>query len=221
MAIEHVAIGTRVTTSDGASIGRVTRFVIDTESGRLSYVAFHHRPLGTERLIDTELITKSTATEITLSIDSEAAKQLSPVVTNELVQTRGPQTIPVSSGGMVDIAGTGNHWFRYDDDSVFETVPFGTIVTETVSTIPEGSLVIGKETHVFTSDEFDVGHVDTLSLDGQLRVTGFVMTAGHLYRHHVQIPRSWVAGVTDKRIRLSKGLDESMDALPEYDVWPV
>jgi hypothetical protein len=47
-----------------------------------------------------------------------------------------------------------------------------------------------------------------------------VMTAGHLYKHHVRLPVSSVAALTHEPVVLTKGLNEVTDAIDEADVQP-
>jgi hypothetical protein len=226
MAIESVAIDSHVWAREGKPVGRVTRFVVAPATGHLDALVVDRGPLSTERLVDVALVDRSAHDEVFLTVDDDEAGRLPPFVKREVAQVRESPLPPEQSVTFDSVAGFA--WDPYEgegvadprDDSLFETVPTGTVVTDTISSVPEDSVVLTHHTKVVSADGFTAGHLQGLELDDQQRVAGVVMTSGHLYKHHVRVPMTSVADLTHDRIKLTQGLDEAMDTVNEADIQP-
>jgi len=223
MAIESVTIGSHVWSRDGQPIGRVTRFVVDPAAWRLDSLVVDHGPLSTERIADAGLIDRSAHDEVFLSVGDDAAARLPPFAKREMAQVSGPLMPSVHNSDVVWDPYEGDGVVQFQEvtgDSLYEMAPTGTVITDTISSIPESSVVIDKRTAVVSADGFTAGHLHGLVLDGPQRVTGIVMTSGHLYKHHVRVPLSEAAEMSHNRILLTMGFDEATDAVNEADIQP-
>jgi hypothetical protein len=176
--------------------------------------------------VDLAQVDRSAHDEVFLTVDDDAAGRLPPFVKREVAQVRDS---PLPTGqsvtfdpvaGFVRVPDEGEGVAEPGSDSLFETAPTGTVITDTVSSVPEGSVVLSGHTKVVSADGFTAGHLHALELDDRQRVVGVVMTSGHLYKHQVRVPMTSVAGLTHDHIRLTKGLDEAMDAVNEADIQP-
>jgi uncharacterized protein YrrD len=58
------------------------------------------------------------------------------------------------------------------------------------------------------------------SLAERNRIVGFVVTSGLVFKHHVRLPVSSVAKLSQDRVVLTQGLDELTDSVDEADVRP-
>jgi uncharacterized protein YrrD len=223
MAIESVTIGSHVWARDGQPLGRVTRFVVDPAAWRLDSLVVDRGPFSTERLVDVTMVDRSAHDEVFLSVGGDKAGPLPPFVKREMAQVDGPLMAPVHNSAVVWDPYEGDGVVQFQEvtgDSLYELAPMGTVITDTISSVPEGSVVIDKGTEVVTADGFTAGHLHGLVLDGPQRVTGIVMTAGLLYKHHVRVPLSQAAQMSHNRILLTLGWDEATDAVNEADIQP-
>jgi uncharacterized protein YrrD len=214
VSTHEINIDTPVHSSDGKKLGNVHRLVVDAANQRLAYLMIHKGIFGHEKLVDVDLVASSDAHGVTLSVTEEQAKELPEYVEKEFFQTRGSVSFsgPGMFGGTVPIQGGGNQWIMYGPnagdyphaggDSLFMQAPIGTVVTEVVSSIPDGDLVINEGTEVLDSIGHKVGRVDELLFDDENRITGFVAKAGHIFKHDVRIPIDQVAGITHDHVRL-------------------
>jgi hypothetical protein len=102
-------------------------------------------------------------------------------------------------------------------DPIFGTE---TIVVQTISSIPESSVVMTKRTAVVTANGYKAGRLHALSLDEQGGIAGLVMTSFLVFKYRVRVPASSVAALTHDRILLTKGLDDLTEAMNEADIEP-
>jgi sporulation protein YlmC with PRC-barrel domain len=227
MAIETVTIGSHVWGREGKPLGRVTQLVVEPATGRLAALVIDHGPLSTERIADVALIDRSAHDEVFLAMDDDEAGRLPPFVKREVAWVPGP---PMPSNQAVTFDPVaGFVWSPYEgetnslaelQDSLYVTPLPADTVTETISGIPESSVIVSAHTQVITADGYKAGHLHGLSLDDQDQIDGVVITTGHLYKHHVRVPVTALAGISHQRIVLTKGLDDAMDAVNEVDVQP-
>jgi hypothetical protein len=185
----------------------------------------------TARFVDVALVDRAMDGGVFLSVGGQEAGRLPPFVKKEVAQTREPYLEPVESTAFNPVAGIA--WDPYEgegvaelrSDSLFETPPPTSVNVQTISGVPEGSVVLSKHTAVVSADGgqelvFTAGHLHALSLGEQNRIVGFVVTVGHLYKHHVRLPVSSVAELRHDRIVLTQGLDEVTEAVDEVDIQP-
>jgi sporulation protein YlmC with PRC-barrel domain len=67
--------GTRVATSDGNELGKITQVIADREKGIFSGVAYRPGLIGSELFIPADLIDNITEQEVRLSIPAAEAEQ--------------------------------------------------------------------------------------------------------------------------------------------------
>jgi hypothetical protein len=227
MGNTNIALGWHVWASGGEPLGRVTRFIVDSTTGRLDALAVDRGPLSTERLVDLALVDRAAHDEVFLSVADDEAAHLPPFTTREVTDVRESSLVAPAVAGTYQ-ALAGSPWDPYEgegvgelrDDSLYATpLPAGAVV-ETISSIPESSIVLGRRTAIVSADGFTAGHLHALTIDEQRRIDDVVVTAGLVYKHHVRLPVSSIAGLTHDRIVLTQGLDAALDSVEEADVTP-
>jgi uncharacterized protein YrrD len=70
--------GTTVTTSDGEDIGKVAEVIADEQKDIFSGITFRHGLLDSEHFVPADQVEQMTTDRVSLSIDSEAVKNLGP-----------------------------------------------------------------------------------------------------------------------------------------------
>jgi uncharacterized protein YrrD len=223
MAIDSVAIGANVWAREGEPCGRVTRFVLDPGSRKLAAIVIDHGPLLTERVVDAALVDRWGDGKVVLSLNDDAAGRLPSFTTRDIARGLLTPIPPERRIAFDPVAG----FARYPDEdpavpelsggSRFAPVPPVTVV-ETISSVPPGTVVLVGHTPIESAAGFTAGHLHALELDEQQRVVGFAMTVGYLFKHHVRLPVSSIAGLTPDRIVLTQGLDALLDDIEEADV---
>jgi uncharacterized protein YrrD len=218
MANHQIRIGTPVHSSDGKKLGHVHRFVVDAESKALAYVAIDRSVFTEDRLVETSLLASSDESGIRLSISEAEAQNLPPFVERELVQTPGGVEVPTLTGSTVPIAGS-SRWHVVDSgaaefpsvtgSSLFMVAPVGDVVTREVTNLDADDVRIDTGTDVVGSDGKKLGTVDELLFDDANTVTGFVVRAGFLFKHDVEVPMTSVAGIAHDHIRLNVTKDQA------------
>lgn len=219
----NVAIGEQVRTSEGETIGRVSRFVVDLAARQLTAVVIDHGPLSAERVAEITLVKRPAGDELVLAVASDEAKQLPPFAKRALAWGSEPST--AESAALVEPAGNvvrdpyqGVDLERLRGDSLYEWPLPDSLVVETISSIPESSVVLGKHTAIVSSDGYTVGHLHGLAVDGQRRIAEVVTTSGLIYRQHLRLPASTVVGFRHDRLGLNQRLDEVTESLDEEAV---
>jgi sporulation protein YlmC with PRC-barrel domain len=99
-----------------------------------------------------------------------------------------------------------------DDAPFFSNAPLAPPDVEVESNLPENSTRLSSGTDVVGSDGNKIGTVEdvTYSEDGSL--TGFVVKAGFLFHHEVNVPADWIESVSDDRVRLRVTADQASEA---------
>jgi uncharacterized protein YrrD len=219
MATHEIRIGAPVHSSDGKHLGHVHRLVVDADSKQLAYVAIDKSIFTEDRLVEVSDLASSDEAGVRLAITAaEAETALRPYVAQEMVQTPDGVGMATWTGSTIGIAGS-SKWNIVDSgsadfpsttgSSLFMQAPIGTVITQEVSNLEPGDVRIDTGTDVVGSDGHKVGHVDELLFDDENKVTGFVVRAGFLFKHDVQVPITWVAGIAHDHIRLNLTKDEA------------
>lgn len=219
MADAKLAIGAKVRSSDGHDLGEVERFVVDDTQSHISDFVVDKGIFDRGRVVQLSYIDSITPDGVVLRLTRDQAKNLPAFTVEEYVQMPGRIEIPVEYGGLVDLEGS-TTWMRFGQgagfgptgDSFFDPSPIGTEITKTAGPIGESDVTLDHGTDVVSSDGHKLGKVDEVLLDEENKIRGFVIQAGFLFHHDIEVPFDWIASMTDKEVRLNVTKDRAEGA---------
>lgn len=215
MASHEVRIGSKVHSNDDKTIGEVHRLVIDPTT-RLVNALVVGSMIGPERLIEIEFIERSDKDAVWLSIP-EATVESQPPFVHETVTHVGDWRNVAFGGGPLTSMGSISGPVAYGPspyaqpaaEPFFSTAPIGTVVTETLGSVPEADMVIGKGTEVHGSDGKKIGHVHEILFSEEEQVTGLLVQSGFVFHKDTEIPISAIDYLGQDHVRLNMTADEA------------
>jgi uncharacterized protein YrrD len=214
MASHEVRIGSTVHTSDNKNVGEVHQLVIDPKTRLVNSLVA--KISGAERMIDVELIASSNQDGVWLSIPQFRAEVLPPFVHETVTHVTDWRNIAFGAGPVTSMGSTGGavaygpgQYGSPVSQPFFSTAPIGTVVTETVSDVPEGDTSVGKGTEVRGSDNKKIGHVHDVIFDDEEQITGFLVKSGFIFHKDEEIPISAISFIGHDHVRLNISADEA------------
>jgi uncharacterized protein YrrD len=211
MAIDEFTLGTRVVSTDGTHLGTVEKLIVHVATERIEGFLLDRGHVSPPTLVEAGLVAHADATGVALTLDAQAAAVLPGYFHEQYHHAPNPRTGGTAPGGQMDAHGPGDGWAvrgpggtlaRAGGGTAVLRAPVGTMETENVSIVPAEDVLIGAGTDVVDADGHKLGHLATVLVAGDGRMTGIVVTAGRLVRHELHVPLASVAGIAHDRIRL-------------------
>ncbi|MDI3340651.1 MAG: PRC-barrel domain-containing protein [Sphaerobacter sp.] len=216
MARLHLDLGKPVVAADGTRVGTVDRLVLDATTRELEQIIIHQgRFLTRDRIVELPLIERIDPDgTVHLSVPAAAVDRLPEFIEANFI-------VPPDE----DLASLPDDWAdRAKTEAsilyalggayggLIEPTPMPAPVVETVSNLGEDAVIVDEGTHVVDRDGNEIGTVDEIVYDEDGNVAGFVVRAGFLFHHDVQVPAAWVESVTTDRVQLRVTAEEAEQA---------
>ncbi|HEX3722597.1 MAG TPA: PRC-barrel domain-containing protein [Nitrolancea sp.] len=216
-----IQLGKKVISSDGKHVGNVDSLVMDYDTHELQSVVCHSGVLLTvDRIIPVQAVESLDGDgNLLLGMPSDEVDRQQEFVQREFRAASPDELEPMP---VTWATGTGQAPFYFypatdslgyrDDAPFFSNAPLAPPDVEVESNLPENSTRLSSGTDVVGSDGNKIGTVEdvTYSEDGSL--TGFVVKAGFLFHHEVNVPADWIESVSDDRVRLRVTADQASEA---------
>jgi uncharacterized protein YrrD len=218
MSGQAIHIGTAVHSKDGQHLGDVDQIVIDGDTRHIVYLIIDKGVLHDGRLVEPVVIDHTNEKGVWLKLTrAEAEEQLRIYVNREFAQFRNVEMTPGGSyAGGVEGYGisTGDKWVLLGggggggmaETGTFGLMPtpvYGNVVTESFSNVDKGDTTISEGTDVLDTNEKKIGKVDEILFDDAQSITGFIVKAGFLFHHDLEIPIDKVVSIGHAHVRLS------------------
>lgn len=221
-----IDIGKDVIGSDGEKVGKVDRLVLDSETHNLVKLIVHKGMFWSEdKIVDIDLISQVDGDgNVHLSVPSDDEDTLPVFVEETHRVATDEEATSMGYGAFVGTApyapivmapattgaapGRTGGEYKPGEGPFFDTPQVGGVL-ETRTNLPEDSMTIDKGTDVIGNDGDKVGEVDELMTDADGNITGFVVKAGFLFTHDVEIPMSLVDHMSGEHIALSVSADQA------------
>jgi len=209
MSGQAIHIGTAVHSKDGQHLGDVDQIVIDGDTRHIVYLIIDKGVLHDGRLVEPVAIDHITEKGVTLNLTrAEAEEQLIIYVDREFAQFRNVEMTPGGSfaGGVEGYSmSTGDKWVLLGSGGggmaqtgsfgLMPTPIYGNVVTESFSNVGAEDTTISEGTDVLDTNEKKIGKVDEILFDDDQAITGFVVKAGFLFHHDLEIPIDKVVSI--------------------------
>jgi len=217
-------LGKRVMSADGHHVGHTDAFVLDYNTRNVQqFVVRSGLLLEHDRLIDRQLIDHvDEEGTVTLSIPVEEIKKQPEFYEREFVVAKphelaempqewvgsGTGAPPVYFGAGFDSLGYGR------SEPFFGAAPVIPPKTQVETNVNAEDVMIDTGTAVVTSDGKTIGHVGEISYGPDGSITGFVVRAGFIFHHDVEVPANWIASVGADHVRLNVTAEEAREPHP-------
>jgi uncharacterized protein YrrD len=211
VAIDEFTLGTRVVGKDGTDLGAIDKLIVHVATDRIDGFLLDRGHFSPPTIVETGLVAHADAKGVALTLDAQEAEVLPGYFREQYHHAPNPLTGGTAPGGQMDAHGPGDGWAvrgpsgtlaRAGGGTAVLRAPVGTLETENVSNVPAEEVLIGAGTEVVDADGHKLGHLATVLVAGDGRMTGIVVTAGRLVRHELHVPLASVAGIAHDRIRL-------------------
>jgi sporulation protein YlmC with PRC-barrel domain len=207
MTEHEVNVGARVHGSDGEDLGEIEQLIVHPDTGEIDGILLKPHWYATPRIVAVDLIARTNADGVTLSIDRHDAEFLPTYVVEQFVRP------PAGTSSGLD----GSSWMVRNTDGSTGSAslflePHGDAATRNISSLPDDTVLISGATEVVGSDGKKVGQIDEIFVDDEQRITGLLVRGGWLFKHDVTIPTGVIGVVTHDRIHLTVSADEAEQA---------
>lgn len=216
-----IQLGKKVISSDGKHVGNVDSLVMDYDTHEVQSIVSHSGILLTvDRIIPIQAVESLDGDgNLLLGMPSAEVDRQQEFVQREFRAASPDEIEPMP---VTWATGTGQAPFYFypatdslgyrDDAPFFSNAPLAPPDVEVESNLPENSTRLSSGTDVVGSDGHKIGTVEnvTYSQDGSL--TGFVVKAGFLFHHEVNVPADWIESVSDDRVKLRVTADQASEA---------
>lgn len=181
-------LGNHVFSSDGRTVGKVDRIILETSRMVVREFVVHKGFLfGHDRFISTRLVDRvDTNGDVHLNITFEEASSLPEFVRD--------QHYPV-------VVGEGNPGARV-------------VIMSTPGSIPKDAVVLSHRTEAYDSDDHYLGYLDKVEYDVDGRVTHIMLEAGSMMLTTLRVPVDLIGTVRHDRITLRQVLSAEEVPLP-------
>ena len=211
MAIDEFTLGARVVGKDGTDLGAIDQLIVHVATDRIDGFLLDRGRFAPPAIVETGPVADADAKGVALTLDAQATEVLPSYFREQYHHAPNLLTGGTAPGGQMDAHGPGEGWAVRGPGGTLSSAaggtallraPVGTVETENVSNVPAEDVLIGAGTAVVDADGHKLGHLATVLVAGDGRMTGIVVTAGRLVRHARHVPLASVAGIAHDRIRL-------------------
>lgn len=208
----RIDLGMHVVTSDGEKIGNIERLVLDPQSRHVVQMIVSGGFLGMHRhIVDVGMIASQSNDKIVLDMSEDTARKLPEFVETQYVEVpqdevnEAPFFLPNAGGAGLYLYGAPYVGRGYEGrkDSFFDAAPTEPPIVQNRNNLEENDVLISDGTDVVGADGNKVGTVEEVYLDGDGRLTGFLVKKGFIFTRDIRVPMDWVQEVDGDAIHLS------------------
>ncbi len=197
MSNHQISIGADVRTSDGHSIGKVTKLVITPDDKMLTGFVADKGLRDSGRVVEMTEVASATEHLVTLSITNAQAENLAGFAEHAFINVSGSQDSWIKLGpNKGDVPSTGG-------GSLFEMPLPVNAEMRSIGPLGDSEVALGHGTEVLDKIGKKLGEIDEIRMDDDGNIAGFVVREGLIFHHDVYVPIDWVAGVTHEHVRLN------------------
>jgi uncharacterized protein YrrD len=216
----EIELGKKVISSDGKHVGNVDSLVMDYNTREMqSIICRSGVLLGVDRIIPIDAVQQIDGDgNVHLSLSAAAASEQQEFVEREFRAATPDEVEPMP---VTWATGTGQAPYYFypatdslgyrDDAPFFSNAPLAPPNVEVESNLPENATRIDKGTDVVSSDDHKIGTVEDISYGPDGDLSRFVIKAGFLFHHDVNIPADWIESVSGDRVRLNVTADQAQE----------
>lgn len=213
-----IELGTKIVSSDGEHVGNVDSLLLDYNTREVqSIICRSGVLLTTDRIIPIGMVNKRDADgNLMLNITADMVKQQQEFVEREFTRMTPDEAGPMP---VTWATGTGETPFYFypptdslgyrDNTPFFSNAPLAPPEVEVESNLPENATRLDAGTDVIGSDGKKLGKVEDVTYTEHGDITSFVVKAGFLFHHDVDIPAKWISSISDAGVHLTVTADQA------------
>jgi sporulation protein YlmC with PRC-barrel domain len=214
----NIELGTKIVSSDGKDVGKIDSLVLDYNTREVqSIICRSGVLLTTDRIIPIGMVDKRDADgNLMLNITADEVEKQQEFVEREYTTMNpddvGPMPVTWASG-----TGEAPYYFYpptdalgyRDDTPFFSNAPLAPPEVEVESNLPETATRLDSGSNVIGSDGKKLGTIEDITYTEHGDITSFVVKAGFLFHHDVDIPAEWISSVSDDGVHLTVTADQA------------
>ncbi|HEX7101097.1 MAG TPA: PRC-barrel domain-containing protein [Nitrolancea sp.] len=214
----NIELGIKIVSSDGEHVGKVDSLVLDYNTREVqSIICRSGFLLTTDRIISIGMVDQRDADgNLVLNITADQVKEQQQFVEREF---RAMSPDEVGPTPVTWATGTGQAPYYFypatdslgyrDDAPFFSNAPLAPPDVEVESNLPENASRLDSGSDVVGSDGKKLGTVEDVTYTENGDITSFVVKAGFLFHHDVNIPAEWISSISDDVVHLTVTADEA------------
>lgn len=211
--------GTKVETSDGKELGRISRFVLNPETNEVTHIVVQKGWLLPEdKVIPFDRLSSATDDKVILNEDIRDFDELPPFEESHYIRASDRDTRTGRADN--DPISAGYYWYPpngYLGYPAYGMGPYSWPPAETVQNIPADTVPLKEGTNVFSSDGEHIGDVERLLIASSSNtVTHLVISQGTFFQDRKLVPANWIRSVTEGAVQLLMSSDV-LRRLPAYE----
>ncbi|MGA7669643.1 MAG: hypothetical protein WBW04_04435 [Nitrolancea sp.] len=220
----ELKLGNKVVSADGRHVGFVDAFVLNYTTRDIDHMVIRSGHfLEHDRLIDRQSVDHvDDEGTVSLSLTVDEIKKQPEFFEREFVVAEQHDLalmpdawVGSGTGSPAVYFGTGFDALGYNrNEPFFGAAPVIPPETEVRTNINIADVVIDSGTAVVASDGKTIGHVGEVSYGPDGSITGFVVRAGLILHHDVDIPAKWIETVGTDHVRLNVTASEVHEPHP-------
>jgi sporulation protein YlmC with PRC-barrel domain len=213
-----IELGTKIVSSDGEHVGKVDSLVLDYNTHEVqSIVCRSGFLLTTDRIIPIGMVDQRDADgNLMLNITADQVKEQQQFVEREF-RTMSPNEVEPMPVTWATGTGQAPYYFYpatdslgyRDDTPFFSNAPLAPPDVEVESNLPENATRLNSGSDVIGSDGKKLGTVENITYTQDGDITSFVVKAGFLFHHDVDVPAEWISSVSDDGVHLTVTADQA------------
>lgn len=213
-----IELGTKIISSDGEDVGKVDSLVLDYNTREVQSILCRSGfLLTTDRIIPIGMIDRPDADgNLRLNITAAEVKKQQAFVEREYQRMSPDEVGPLP---VTWATGTGQAPYYFypptdslgyrDDAPFFSNAPLAPPNVEIDSNLPENATRLDSGSDVFGSDGKKLGTIENVTYTQDGDITSFVVKAGFLFHHDIDIPSEWISSVSDEGVHLTVTADQA------------
>lgn len=213
-----IELGAKIVSSDGQDVGKVDSLVLDYNTREVqSIICRSGVLLAVDRILPIGLISRRDADgNLILNVNSDEVHQQQEFVEREFRTATPEELEPMPTTWST---GTGQVPYYFypptdslgyrDDTPFFSNAPLAPPDIEVESNLPENATRLDSGSEVIGSDGKKLGTVENVTYTEDGDITSFVVKAGLLFHHDVDIPAEWISSVSDDGVHLTVTADRA------------
>lgn len=212
----RIELGAHVWTQDGQQAGKVSRLVMDTSQQTLDAFVVHTQWMGDDVIVPIKDVAQVEANDtIHLTITEEQFRALPQYIVTQFVTGSPTEEQNVlydyegAGRGMVpqsvpNLGGPTSLGYQYDPAGapLIGLTDMDSAIVTTQSSLSENEFAITKGTRVISVDGHHVGNVHEISVTDEGKLSGIVVTSGHIRKQQHFIPMKEVADADSDAVYL-------------------
>lgn len=221
--IKDIVLDKDVIGSDGNKVGTVDRVIIHPDTLEVDGFVVHEGTIFThDRIVEEEFVDRiDDDGKVVLNITSKDEQQLPELASRTVTEPKhgmldritemNYMATPSAAGQFLVLSEPVDGRTPPAPDSPMQPAPADPPTMTEQTNLPENTVTIEAGTDVVDVNGQKLGSIDEVIYDAADKLQAIVIEDGLIFKHHVQVPASWIDSMTHDVVKLSRTADEARE----------